>query len=356
MNVVVRTFLSLTSVLFFLSTHGHQVWGAEKLFNVKIDDGTSPVKSIALVDTLTQEKRVIEVDRTGHVIWSAALPKLSTKKKICSGADIEYHKEKDLFRILLPYYGILEINRGGTITTIHRDEGISHDFDTLENGNIVYTRGWAKKGEAEIIEIEADGNIVWRWVGAENISQNFWLENAQIEKWPIFWRQRLDRSRNGLDWLHVNGVTQLSKQHYMLSVLNLNSILVVNRNGDMVAHYPDTYFVHEPTPVDGGIVFAEKKPVSGTEHLTRRITFQKEDSKRLHLFEDRFGSVRGITKLADGWFQIVSGKQIAEINLSGEIRFLMEIDFSEDKDNRSGRKLKCDNPVGALYKVAALHY
>ena len=334
---------------------------SEILFTTVLDDGTSPTRSYALADTVTAQKRIIEVDREGKVVWSAALPDIATKAKICSGADIEYSADTDSFRVLIPYFGILEISREGKAHILVQDKQLSHDFDSLADNTILYTRGWANKGMSEVVEIDATGKVIWQWRGADIISDSFWEENAQISKWPPFWRQRLDRSKKGRDWLHINGVTKISEQLYMLSVLNLNSILIVEKSGGIAAHYPNSFFVHDPVMLDSGLLYAEKRPEPDTDKpdvgkLVHHLTLRDKNGQLKRLYENRFKSVRGITKLENGWFLITSGRQIAEVDLYGNIRFLMEIARTDRQSGEPQNNIKCDNPAGALYKAAAIRY
>ena len=332
---------------------------AEKLFDVLVNDGTTPTKSFVLVDTITDKSRIIEVNLKGDVIWAAEFSGPSEETNICRGADIEYIQERDSFRILIPYTSIIEANREGRIMILRKDSGISHDFDTLSNGNILYVRGWANKGDNEFVEISPNGDVIFSWNGSEHISDEQWAQNAKIGNWPTRWNRRLKVTKKGKDWLHINSVEKLNDGSYLISSPNINSILKISKSGDIVEWIGGANIVHDPVQLNGSIIFSEKFPNEEKSDLVERITVLKPSGEKSFLLEGRLRAVRGITVLADGWLNIVSSGQILEINLDGKIRYKAKIAIQNlnDEENLSPykrQKTLCGSGMGTLYKVAVL--
>ena len=209
---------------------------------------------------------------------------------------------------------------------------------------------------SEVVEIDATGKVIWQWRGADIISDSFWEENVNLKMVTIL-APAFEQIKKR-DWLHINGVTKISEQLYMLSVLNLNSILIVEKSGALL-HIIRGFFVHDPVMLDSGLLYAEKRPEPDTDKpdvgkLVHHLTLRDKNGQLKRLYENRFKSVRGITKLEDGWFLITSGRQIAEVDLYGNIRFLMEITRTDRQSGEPQNNIKCDNPAGALYKARSL--
>ena len=64
--------------------------------------------NIGLVDTYN--KRIIEIDNKGKVIWEKKIPRKFKKAEWNSAADIEWLPETDTFLIIAPKKGFFEIN------------------------------------------------------------------------------------------------------------------------------------------------------------------------------------------------------------------------------------------------------
>ena len=332
---------------------------AERLFDILIDDGSSSTRGYALVDTITAKDRIIQINRKGVVTWEAKIPATPKPGQICRGADIEYLKERNVFRILTPYNSISEINRDGEIKALITDNGVSHDFDSLIDGGIIYTRGWANKGENEVIEKNSEGKITFSWNGSRVISDKQWAQHAKIDYWPDKWNRRLKITQKGKDWLHVNSVEKLDDGHYLLSTPNLNSILKVASSGEILQWFENTFIVHDPVLMGKNIVFSEKVPNIQRSDFIERITVLEPSGEKRYLLNGKLRAIRGISLLEDGWIVIVSSGQILEINLDGEIRFRAKILAQNEGDEKNTspyqrQKTLCGSGMGTLYKVAPI--
>ena len=333
---------------------------AEKLFDVVVDDGTSPTKSYVFIDTITDQNRIVEVNREGILIWEAEINGPKNPRNICRGADIEYLSQKESFRVLVPFTSITEVSRDKKYRIVFKDNGISHDFDTLENGNILYARGWANKGEIEIIEINSSGKIVFSWNGNDVISDKAWGKNAQIGSWPAKWNRRLKITQGGKDWLHVNSVKKLTDGSYMLSSPNLNSILILSKIGKIVRWIDGANIVHAPVILGDRIIFSEKNPSKDNKTLLERIVILDSTGNEDYLLEGKLRAVRGIEVLEGGWLSLTSSGQIVEVDLDGNIRFQLKLTSqSEGQENNAkpytNVKTYCGSGMGTLYNAVAIN-
>lgn len=352
--------LTIFRICFVLSLFLSGINGsvAENLFDVVVDDGTSPTKGYIFLDTITNQDRVVQIDRSGNVLWQAEIPHPAKLKKRCRGADIEYNADRDTIRVLIPFDSIIEIDRYGLTKILVEDDGLSHDFDSLRNGNILYTRGWSKKGAPEVIEVDKNGKTVFEWIGSNFISEEDWHENAKIGAWPEKWNKRLEvNSYTGKDWLHVNSVSSLSDDTYLLSVLNLNSILIISNDGRILDWITDASFVHDPVAFDGNILFSQKTPNVDKKDFTESLVFQDSSGERKSLFAGQFRAIRGITAMEDGWFMLTTAGQILEVNLSGQIRLQLkiiqqEVEHEYNQETYKSVSTRCGKSMGTLYKAA----
>ena len=323
-----------------------------------IDDGTSPTNGYVFLDTITNQDRVVQIDRSGNVVWQSKIARSVELKKRCRGADVEYDSNSETVRVLIPFDSIIEIDKEGDTKILVEDDGLSHDFDSLENGNIVYTRGWARKGEPEVVELDKNGRVVFEWVGANFITEEDWHKHAKIGEWPNKWNKRLEMSSNrGRDWLHINSVNALSDDTYIFSVMNLNSILIVSREGQILHWITNTNFVHDPVLFDGNIIFSQKLPNASRTNFIESLVIQNRSGNRKKLFEGEFRAIRGIAAIEDGWFVLTTAGQILEVNLEGRIRLQMKI-VEQDVEHEFNYKpyksvaTRCGKSLGTLFKAA----
>lgn len=332
---------------------------AERMFDIVIDDGTSPTKSYAFIDTITDKNRIVEVNRDGILVWEAEINRAKNPHKICRGADIEYLSKKQLFRALVPFTSITEVSRDKKYRIVLEDDGISHDFDTLENGNILYARGWVNKGQKEIIEVDSSGKIIFSWNGSKVISDKIWKKNAQIGFWPQKWNRRLKITQKGEDWLHINSVQKLIDGSYLVSSPNLNSILILSKTGKIIRWIDGANIVHAPFVMGDKIIFSEKNPSNDNQRLIERIVIIDSMGHEDYLLEGKLRAVRGIEVLDDDWLSLTSSGQIIEVDLNGNIRLQLKLtQQSESHENNSkpytNIKTYCGSGMGTLYNAVAI--
>jgi len=110
--------------------------------------------------------RVVEIDMEGEIVWEYVIPK-QYARYTDPGFDVELVDGGNVL-VTLPRKGIIEVDRSGRIVWSHDDEKISHDSDRLPNGNTLYAFGnndTARDYQAK--EANPDGELVWAWSAAD---------------------------------------------------------------------------------------------------------------------------------------------------------------------------------------------
>lgn len=111
-------------------------------------------------------------------------------------------------------YGLQRLDATGALVWEHLDQEVSHDADMLPDGNVLYARGWADKGEDLVREVDADGATVWSWTGI-----------AAYENDPRF-------ASVGVDgWAHVNSVNRLADGRTGVCARNFNAMITLDTAG-----------------------------------------------------------------------------------------------------------------------------
>ncbi len=158
---------------------------------------------------------IIEVDMNGNIIWSYILPESIKKNRKRAGLmDIKrLPNGNTLFNVMGA--GIYEINAAGEVVWKHLDQA-THDVDRLKNGNTIYLRGWAKKGESQVVEVDSTGNVVWQW--------------DALEEYDVYPFSEVKTA----GWIHPNSVTRLENGNTLISLRNFDMLVEVDKAGKTV--------------------------------------------------------------------------------------------------------------------------
>jgi hypothetical protein len=263
------------------------------------------------------KQRIVEVDMNGNAVWEYAVP-----VQLFAGKRGRKNIVMDVERLssgntlfIIQEVGIYEINKDGKVVWNHFDSAVSHSVQRLPNGNTLYTRGWAGKGDNHVIEINPEGNIVWAWNGI-----------AQFSKSP--YGGVYDQG-----WIHVNSATRLDNGNTLISLRNFNLVAEVNKQGDVV------------WKCDLTAVFSDKKQISSKAHphspdilangnvlvaLTamNMIAECKQPEGQpvqvwVHSDKRRIAHVRGVSRLPNGNTLIVEANKIVEFTPDWEIVWQM---------------------------------
>ena len=189
--------------------------------------------NIGLIDTYN--KRIIEIDNTGKVIWETKIPKEFKKAYWNGGADIEWLSNSDTFLIAAPRKGFFEINRKGEILNSCKTKFISHDIDKLDDGSFIFVNGWDEKGKKEPILSKVSNNCEILMSKSEDF---FEMNKADLT--PRFAKSR--------DNLHANAVRIIEDKSIMVSVRNYSEVLIIKSN-KIVKRFKKARGVHDPSNV-----------------------------------------------------------------------------------------------------------
>ena len=333
--------------LFFLFTPSVN---AADLFDIVTNTSTKQIKSLALVDTVSKSPRVIEIDaENGNTLWSWDIPKdyiktHNSKKPICQGASLELRQDGS-FNVLIPSFGVVNVKRNKKHTVLVKDQHIDHAASVLEDGSILFARGFVDKSEPSFMIKNPKNQVVWKWKPSDYFStKNSFVHNDQTCK-----SAKRNASESDRDWAHANYVSLLDNGNYLLSMRNFSLFLEVDPKGKIVHENNKVPGVHHPTPYSDGYVAADRN--CGKES----IWIMSADGSHNKIFTGAFLTVRGIERMAGDHFLITSATTISEISLDGKIHYkshLKGVGAEEETKVTNPRKL---TKVGACAPKTLYH-
>ena len=320
--------------LFFLFT---APVNAADLFDIAINASTKQVKSFALVDTVSKFPRVIEIDaENGNTLWSWNIPKdyvktYNSRKPICQGASLELRQDGS-FNVLIPSFGVVNVKRNKKHTVLVKDQHIDHAASELEDGSILFARGFVDKSEPSFMIKNPQNQVVWKW----KPSDYFPTKNSFVHTDQTCRSAKRKASENNRDWAHANYVGSLDNGNYLLSMRNFSLFLEVDPNGKIVNKNNKVPGIHQPTSYLDGYIAADRN--CGKQS----IWVMSADGLHNKIFTGEFLTVRGIERMADDHFLITSATTISEISLDGKIHYkshLKGVGAEEETKVTSSRKL-----------------
>tara|TARA_B100000767_G_scaffold12426_1_gene12020 strand:- start:329 stop:1393 length:1065 start_codon:yes stop_codon:yes gene_type:complete len=320
--------------LFFLFT---APVNAADLFDIAINASTKQVKSFALVDTASKSPRVIEIDaENGNTLWSWNIPKdyvktHNSKRPICQGASLELRQDGS-FNVLIPNFGVVNVKRNKKHTVLVKDQHIDHAASELEDGSILFARGFVDKSEPSFMIKNPQNQVVWKWKPSDYFS----TKNSFVHTDQTCRSAKRKASENNRDWAHANYVGSLDNGNYLLSMRNFSLFLEVDPNGKIVNKNNKVPGIHQPTSYLDGYIAADRN--CGKQS----IWVMSADGLHNKIFTGEFLTVRGIERMADDHFLITSATTISEISLDGKIHYkshLKGVGAEEETKVTSSRKL-----------------
>ena len=145
------------------------------LFDININTSTKHIQSFALVDTVSKSPSVIEIDaETGNTLWSWNIPedyikKHNSKRPICQGASLELRQDNS-FNVLIPHFGVVNVKRDKKHTVLVKDQHIDHAASELEDGSIIFARGFVDKSEPSFMIKNSKNSVIWEWKPSDYFS------------------------------------------------------------------------------------------------------------------------------------------------------------------------------------------
>ena len=138
------------------------------LFDISTNTSTKHIQSFALVDTVSKSPSVIEIDaETGNTLWSWNIPedyikKHNSKRPICKGASLELRQDNS-FNVLIPHFGVVNVKRDKKHSVLVKDQHIDHAASELEDGSIIFARGFVDKSEPSFMIKNSKNKVTWEW-------------------------------------------------------------------------------------------------------------------------------------------------------------------------------------------------
>lgn len=294
-------------------------WGQSSYQTKSAADGKIMPGNVAFVDTLG--KRVVELDRTGRVVWSWRIPaSVVGKGDIRAGADLEWIAADDSFLVTIPFRGIFRVSRAGKVIWQHLTAKVSHDADLLPNRNILYVNGWDKPSDAQVTEIDPKGNLVWSW-RAKGVVDEAWRKPVKGEQ----------RDSYG----HTNAAVRLLNGDTVVSLRNFNRLVLVGADGQIRYTWDPIQRVHEPTILPGGTLIASKHA-----RQLHTVISVSPDGQRRTIFTNAIGihPIRTVQVLDNGNFLLTGGEEIIEIDATGTIVWHAAIYAKSDQKRGQGAR------------------
>jgi hypothetical protein len=279
---------------------GNGVAGAEQFKIVTARADRMTAGTTAFIDQLGRD-RIVEIDSVGKVVWQCSLKSISSSKNLRGGADLEWIAADDTFLVVVPFTGIYRLNRKCAVTWRYRTTKVSHDADLLPNGNVLYAFGWDSQADAQAVEIDPAGKVLWSWRAAGRLdpSERRVGGPAERERRPSF--------------THTNAVVRLENGDTLVSLRNFHRVVQIAPDGSVRRTFGPIRFVHEPNLMpDGTLVAAARSPMT---------VVALRDGARQVVFSNELGirPIRTVQPLARGNFLLSGGADLVEIDGGGEV-------------------------------------
>jgi len=295
------------------------VWAdqyADEILQVSINEPTKLIKTFAIADTVSSSPRIIELDaESGKIIWEWRIPNEYLKshnksRPMCAGAGLTLENDKSI-NALIPHFGVVNVKKNGDHKVLITDDNIDHAAQQLGDGNILFSRGFVDKSEANFVIKNLKNETIWEWKPADyfNSKEDFIIPGQTCRG------ASRNASENERDWAHANDVGVLDNGNYILSMRNLSLFVEVKPDGNIISKYNKVQGNHQPTPYLGGYLAADRN--CGEES----IIVLAADGTQKKLFTGQFLLVRGIEPLGGDHFLITSATTVSEISLDGKIHY-----------------------------------
>lgn len=161
-----------------------------------------------------QNPRIIEVNMQGEIVWEYVLPE-NLKRYTQPGFDAEVLSNDNVL-VVLPRYGVCEIDRDGNTVWTYLDNKVSHDADRLPDGNTIVVFGDNdQKDDPQVKEVNPQGELVWEWYAKDHFD---------IAPYDTIDRQ---------GWTHANAVTRLENGDTLISLRNFSLTVEVTPKGSV---------------------------------------------------------------------------------------------------------------------------
>jgi len=281
----------------------------------------------------SERPRIIEVNMLGEIIWEYPLPP-NLKQYTNPGFDPELLSNKNIL-LVLPGYGVHEINRNGDTVWSYLDKKVSHDADRLPNGNTIFVFGNNDQtDDAQVKEVNPEGEIVWEWYARDYFDK------------PPF------NTINNQGWTHTNAVTRMANGNTLISPRNFGLLVEVDAEGEVVRtigggvifgdqtirlkayENADPFAPHDPEVLPNGNILMMSQYVPN-----RAIEMVPETGEVVWEYTVRDPDnwpVRDADRLPNGNTLITGTRKIIEVTPEGKIVWQLTLDATFDREEAAG--------------------
>lgn len=282
---------------------------------------------------------IVEVDHDGHITWQLKMAELLGDQAAEAGIvpqvmDVQPLASGNVL-FSVPDLGIYEVDREGNIQWSLPDGMASHDVDRLDNGNTLYVRTWAAKGQAQVVEVDPDGNEVWAWTGVEAYGDDERFSGLSDE---------------GASWMHPTTVQRLADGTTRICARNFNALITVDADGNVVDEYTFRAPVDtELAPTDGKVIgerphaaewLADGTFLVGLRSPARVLHINPADDEQPVVWAWSSPSVKGIRdadQLPGGNTLIASRSRLVEVTPDGRVVWQWLADMSNGEAPNDGK-------------------
>jgi len=299
------------------------VYANDKVGTVsRTSDVALPNGLIAYIDPV--EGAIYEVNMNGVVTWKYKIPnKIKNRGSLRHGADVEWLKDPDNFLFVVPKGGIYEVNRQKEIVWFYETRLVSHDADRLSNGNTIFVNAWDREGDNQVAEITPEGKTVFEWKIADS---------------------GMSCSLETVDCTHVNAVQKFSDGSFLVSLRDLNKVVLIDKNLKITEQYHRIRNVHDPLFMGDQLIAVARRLgliTRGREHLSSK----KESANVFRYIENGYRFLRTNEHISDDNILLTGTKHLLIFNLKlKKIIWKIKLDGFGDQ--------KRDKKLPFLYKAA----
>ncbi len=331
-------------------------------------DGYTLLSSYIADNLYTNPGEVRMIDRTGRVAHSWHTKYQPLYAKLEKSGNIFVTMTPPIVQANYPSAGttgvIQELDWNSNVLWEYKDDQMTHSFDVLPNGNIVYDR-WEKAPDSfsekvvggfpstvipvwtnSVIEVNRDKKIVWEWHMPDHLNpEDFKLASATPKR----------------DWAHVNSVKYVEsnplthKPAFLVSSRHTSTVFFIDAtNGDVIWHSPKGLFSyqHDATYLanghimvfDNGFNREDSKPalfsrVAEVDPTTSKVTWEyKGGDSAIEQLAMESSIMGGADRLPNGNTLITISTQGKVFEVTPDKKVVWEYD--ERFSNSAG-----DNPI-----------
>ncbi|MCC6947497.1 MAG: aryl-sulfate sulfotransferase [Bradyrhizobiaceae bacterium] len=279
----------------------------------KMSGGTT-----AFIDAM--QKRVIELDYAGKVVWQCSLAASHFKSaELQRAADLEWIKADDTFLVAVPFSGVFRIDRKCNVVWRYLTAKVSHDADLLPNGNVLHTWAWDAPNDYQAVEVDPSGKVVWRWQARDHVDRKWAAEGKGAPDTPTRGPGSGQGGGRGEGFTHANAVVRLPNGDTLVSLRNFHRVVRVAPDGSVRRSWGPINYVHEPSYLpDGALLAAQRAPM---------IVAAYGQGPRKTVFSNKIGisPIRTVEQLDKGNLLLTGGEDIVEIDAGGEVVWHVKI-------------------------------